>query len=245
MPVDQFFPLERNPLTQEPFLRLRQHKNVIMTPMRWDDAPHIAALLNDPRVYKWLMYTPYPYTHEDGEEWIQLTKPKLDAILQELQIAQGQDELKIVGGAPICSIREIQEDGTDKYIGSLDIIRCLEVALLDVDTKEAQQKADRNKILGKGDPDIIWSFGDYLAPSHHGQGIMTDAINTLLHDWAIPRMNVHRIICSAFLGNRGSVRVFEKNGFVMTRTIQEHAVVRGELRGSHILEWTMEESKKS
>lgn len=204
---------------------------------------------------------------DDGEEWIQHNKPKVDSFLQELQDAQGHDELKIIDGAPFCSIREIQEDGTDIYLGSLDITRCLEKPLLDVDSERAQQKADINKSLEAGDPNIIWSFGgmiftrhieilfgkiiiytfppDYLSPSYHGQGIMTDAMDTLLYKWAIPRMNVRKIISCAFIGNQGSVRVFEKNGFLMTRTIQEHEIVRGEMRGSHVMEWTLEESREA
>lgn len=62
MTPNQLSPLELNTLTQEPFLRLRKHRNIILTPMRWEDAPHITTLLNDPRVYEWLMSTPYPYT---------------------------------------------------------------------------------------------------------------------------------------------------------------------------------------
>jgi RimJ/RimL family protein N-acetyltransferase len=66
---------------------------------------------------------------------------------------------------------------------------------------------------------------------------MTDAVHTLIHDWAIPRMNARRFICGAFTGNQASVRVFEKNGF-KTRSIKENALeVRGEMRGIHILEW--------
>ncbi|KAF9055983.1 hypothetical protein BJ165DRAFT_1521938 [Panaeolus papilionaceus] len=37
-----------------------------------------------------------------------------------------------------------------------------------------------NAVLEVGDPMIMWTIGDYLAPSHHGQGIMNDAAETLL-----------------------------------------------------------------
>lgn len=62
MTPNQLFPLEVDPHTQEPFLRLRKHKNIIITPMRWEDATHFVPIFNDPRVYKWLMRTPFPYT---------------------------------------------------------------------------------------------------------------------------------------------------------------------------------------
>ena len=58
----QLYPLEVNPKTGEPFLRLRNHKNIILTPPRVEDAPACVPLLNDPRVCDWLAGPPYPYT---------------------------------------------------------------------------------------------------------------------------------------------------------------------------------------
>ena len=66
---------------------------------------------------------------------------------------------------------------------------------------------------------------------------MTDALDTLLWDWAVPRMGVHRICTTAFEGNQGSVRVFEKNGFVMKTTLDDFVVHRGRMRGLHVMEW--------
>lgn len=81
-------------------------------------------------------------------------------------------------------------------------------------------------------------YTDFLASSHHGRGIMTDAIDTLLNEWAIPRMNVHKILVGTFTGNKGSVRVFEKNGFTLTRTIDNHLTKKELVYGIHVLEWT-------
>ncbi|KAF8973919.1 acyl-CoA N-acyltransferase [Flammula alnicola] len=203
MTPNQLNPLEINLQTQEPFLRLRKHKNIILTPIRWEDAPHCVPLFNDPRVYEWLLRPPFPYALknlEDAEEWIQLHKPQVDGYLQDLRDAQGSETLKTANGAPICFIREVKED---------------------------EQNAAENNKLEVGDPNIVWTIGDYLAPSHHGQGIMTDAVDTLVHDWAVPRMGVRRILTGAFVGNHGSVRVFEKNGFTLVRTIEDFSVVKG------------------
>ena len=46
----QLYPLEINAKTKEPFLRLRKHKNIILTPPRCEDA----SILNDPPVHEWL-----------------------------------------------------------------------------------------------------------------------------------------------------------------------------------------------
>lgn len=62
MTPDQLHPFETSLKIQEPFLRLRRHKNIILTPMRWEDAPLFVPLFNDPRVYGGLMGPPFPYT---------------------------------------------------------------------------------------------------------------------------------------------------------------------------------------
>lgn len=51
---------------------------------------------------------------------------------------------------------------------------------------------------------------DWLTPSHHGKGIMTLVMKTVLRDWAVPYMNVRNLKCYLFKGNTGSLRVFEK-----------------------------------
>jgi RimJ/RimL family protein N-acetyltransferase len=77
-------------------------------------------------------------------------------------------------------------------------------------------------------------------PQYHGRGIMTDAVNTVLHQWCIPRMNVRHMWVSTIMGNAGSVRVFEKNGFVLIKSREEHAAIKGTLRGLNILEWRVQ-----
>lgn len=71
---------------------------------------------------------------------------------------------------------------------------------------------------------------------------MSDAFATVLHSWVIPRMGVRRMIGSALQGNQGSVRVFEKNGFVLRETLENHVEVKGELRGVHVLQWSLDTS---
>ena len=66
---------------------------------------------------------------------------------------------------------------------------------------------------------------------------MTDAVDTLLHEWAIPRMNVRHVMVAIFVGNEGSIKVFSRNGFKMLNTIENHKEVRGKMRGLHVMEW--------
>ena len=66
---------------------------------------------------------------------------------------------------------------------------------------------------------------------------MTDAVDTLLHEWAIPRMNVQHVMVAIFVGNEGNIKVFLRNGFKMINTIENYKEIRGEMRGLHVLEW--------
>ena len=66
---------------------------------------------------------------------------------------------------------------------------------------------------------------------------MTDAVDTVLHDWAIPRMNVRHMLLAVFEGNVGSVKVFLRNGFKIKATYKDYKEVKGKMRGVHVLEW--------
>ena len=68
---------------------------------------------------------------------------------------------------------------------------------------------------------------DWMDPAWHGQGIMTAVIRAVVHDWAVPRMNARRICVSIVTGNIASVRVFEKNGFVLERAAMKESVTLG------------------
>ena len=66
---------------------------------------------------------------------------------------------------------------------------------------------------------------------------MTDAVDTVLHDWAIPRMNVRHMLLTVFEGNEGSVKVFLRNGFKMKATYKDYKEVKRKIRSVHVLKW--------
>ncbi|KAJ7508528.1 GNAT domain-containing protein [Mycena galericulata] len=204
----QLHPLEVNPKTGEPFLRLTSHKNIILTPPRLSDGAPMVLHFNDERVYHWLCGPPFPYLPEHADAWLNQAKQKSDALLAELEAAREDPEPKIVDACPVGHIQEVKEDGTEIFVGNIDITLTQRRWELEGTGRESQPIPRRDP----NDPDI-WTVGYYLAPSHHGQGIMSDAFQTLLHQWGIPRMGVRRMVVSTLAGNTGSVRVFEKNGF--------------------------------
>ncbi|TFK41961.1 GNAT domain-containing protein [Crucibulum laeve] len=240
VPNHQLHPLEINPTTAEPFLRLRNHPNIILTPPRYEDVPHEPALMNHEKVHVWLEHPPYPYTLEHAKQWLDTIKPSSDALFAELEAARDQEALILTHQCPVRCIREVKEDGTDVFIGDIGFTRFPNGEFIGtdgVDWENKERNVKENEQRQLGDPEIIWSIGDLLAPSHHGQGIMTDAVGTLMHEWAIPRMGVRHIMVSACIGNEGSVKVFLKNGFKLIRTSEDHHEVKGKRVGLHVLEW--------
>ncbi|KAI6047834.1 acyl-CoA N-acyltransferase [Pisolithus marmoratus] len=236
----QLYPLEVNPATGEPFLRLPPpNENIIITPPRLSDAPCFVPILNDPRVWQWLEGPPIPYTDDHAAEWIKSITEKSQAILQELNAEEilrpGLGGLKVVGGCPVRHIREVLPDGTDVYLGDISIGRALFEGIINPEERRKQVEINESKAVG--DPSIVWMFGDYIAPSHHGRGVMSAAMKLILYSWAIPRMGVRHMLGYTFVGNTASVRVFEKSGFVLRGVLDNGKTVRGERRRLNYLEW--------
>ncbi|KAJ7612117.1 hypothetical protein FB45DRAFT_760102, partial [Roridomyces roridus] len=136
---------------------------------------------------------------------------------------------KIVDGCPVSLIREVLDDGTDILVGH---------------AWELEGSGHWEERSGKADERPRESgFPDHLAPSHHGRGIMTDAVHTMLHKWGIPRMAVRRMVIEVLAGNQGSVRVFEKNGSKFRRNYDDVLNVRGKIWSVHVLDWSLEEEE--
>lgn len=68
---------------------------------------------------------------------------------------------------------------------------------------------------------LLTVLTDYLSPTQHSRGVMSVAVRTLIQDWGIPRMNLHLLKSSFFVGNTGSSRVLEKNNFVEIGTFKD------------------------
>ncbi|KAI0784053.1 hypothetical protein C8Q75DRAFT_725113 [Abortiporus biennis] len=222
MAHQQLHPIQIDPRTEEPFIRLPSpYENIILTPPRMEDAPHIIQNLNDPKLIQWLEGPPHPYTAEHAEFWLQTITKSSKSIFEELKEANEKDpngSLAIVGGFPLRSIREVKEDGTQTFLGDISVDRCGFPGELDPEERSRLTEENANRKVG--DPNIVWCIGDYLASSHHGRGIMSAVIGTVIREWVVPRMNAHLIRVEAYTGNTGSIRVFEKNEFVLEKTVE-------------------------
>ncbi|CAG8032703.1 unnamed protein product [Penicillium olsonii] len=222
-----------NPITKEPYLQLPAPcANIIITPYREHqikETVHVmTGILNDPRVYSWLQGPPFPFLPEHGESWVEMKIQENKAVLSALQKefeanieqdnAPCQDEKEIFDKCPFLCIREVGERDScgapvqDTLIGEIALIRYQFYELRRNSWELALVQAHHNQ-LPVGHDDLIWSLGYYLSPTHHGKGIMSRAVQTVLRDWALPRMNLKHLRGSWVVGNEGSRRVFERNNF--------------------------------
>jgi hypothetical protein len=165
-------PFEVNPRTAEPFLRLRKHPNIILTPPREEDIPNLLPPLNDDRVHIWLAGVPFPYTSgkgikrfpepnltfhlEHAKNWLTRIKSQCDQALKELT-----DKSPILTQSPVRFLREIQEDGSELFVGDLGFIRCS-----DIQSENPKHDNETNLNLPPGDPDIVWTLGGSSISSH-------------------------------------------------------------------------------
>jgi RimJ/RimL family protein N-acetyltransferase len=181
---------------------------------------------------------PFPYGRKEWDDWSAiLERASKDTLAEWREVEktrkEGGNGRQWVNGAPVTAIREVDPvTGEQKFIGSIDVTR--HNYTFHGVHEENQRKQDENDALAAGNPEIDWSVGcescplhssydvqnllifwiDYLAPSHHGRGIMSVALNTLLHDFCVPYMNAHLVTVSYFEHNPASRKVLERNGFV-------------------------------
>ena len=158
-----------------------------------------------------------------------------------------QEELEFFDKCPFICIRKVtkRDPATgaplqDALIGDISLSRYAFYELRP-NSSEVVLAQNQNDDLPVGHKDIVWGIGcmhahlgetqgqlltmltDYLSPTQHSRGIMSVAVRTVIQDWAIPRMNLHLLRGSFFVGNIGSMRVFEKNNFEEVGTFTDWA----------------------
>lgn len=75
--------------------------------------------------------------------------------------------------------------------------------------------------------------GYWLGPSHWGQGLASAAVATFL-PWASEAFGLQRFIGHVFSSNPASMRVLEKNGFVLEGVMRKHCIKDGRYLDDHV-----------
>lgn len=82
--------------------------------------------------------------------------------------------------------------------------------------------------VGEGDFARSAELGYWLAEPFWGRGLVTAAVCAFVPD-AMARLGLVRVYAHAITGNRGSIRVLEKAGFVYEGTLRASAFKRGQV----------------
>ncbi|KAH7334551.1 hypothetical protein B0J17DRAFT_673842 [Rhizoctonia solani] len=173
---------------------------------------------------------PYPYLQEHCDEWLRDRIREHESAL--VHMTSIDEDVEFLDLSPLRHIWEVEKDGTEKFLGEVSLTQ--EDGFCETRDEEARvAKVNMNANLPPGDPDIVWTFGDYLQSTHHGRGIMTAAVKTVIKSWAIPYMNAYKFWAAAFPENIGSQKVFLKNGFqIVDRVVG--VIQFPESKGGHI-----------
>jgi hypothetical protein len=136
--------------------------------------------MNDPCIYRWVLNPPFPYLIEHAVSWLAQAKTEADAVWKELEEAnaEGPDgPLKIVGGCPVRSILEENEDGSYTFLGDCGFFRSRFEDTMD--DEERARLVEENNARPAGHPDIIWAMGGMPAPSRVKRGLTWRAFQTI------------------------------------------------------------------
>ena len=99
---------------------------------------------------------------EAANKFLSRIVPAATKFFEEMENFRDDATLKVVGELPVRAIREVQEDGTDLYIGDIGISRCGYgelIGLNGVDWENASERKRINDSLELGDPRILWAIG--------------------------------------------------------------------------------------
>lgn len=82
-------------------------------------------------------------------------------MLAQLDGAKDSDAALMVKSCPVRALREVQEDGTDVFLGDIDIGPCIYGELMggDVNWEEKERREKDNSSRKAGDVDAVWSVG--------------------------------------------------------------------------------------
>lgn len=109
----------------------------------------------------------------------------------------------------------------------------------ELEGEEKERKVREMMAREAGDPEVIWTIGFYIDPAFHGNGVMTRVLRVLIDAFmVVPVLKASKIRATMYVGNVGSRRVFEKNGFELVGSAWVNA---GESRGGMMKEeWWFE-----
>ncbi|GAA6027347.1 hypothetical protein JCM8097_002614 [Rhodosporidiobolus ruineniae] len=201
---------------------------LLLTPFRPTDVPAQVAVLNHPAVAFNLVGPPYPYRAEHAVErftafgaetsryWARVGELAAKALEEHGSVeaaveALSREELPTEWlPSPEAIGSTIRRADTDEMVGDMGVCRWNSED--ERDDEKRRKLVEENEKREVGDKDLVWSFGFFLAPSYHGQRLMSPLLHGLFSNLLKPFLRAEKICGAAFASNAGSLRTQEKNG---------------------------------
>ncbi|KAJ6541017.1 hypothetical protein DFH09DRAFT_1174943 [Mycena vulgaris] len=187
----------------EPFIPLpAPFERFYLGVMRHWDTPHDVAMMNDIRVARTLVGPPFPLPVAASQRW--LVKERKD--VTEIFAAYAEGKFLPAATAPFSILREIKPDGSEVYVGQVTVFYAGDKTKRLTPVNDAWEEwRTRTK---------VWEIGAALHPDYQRMGLATAAVTLFMNDWVIAQMGATELRAQCFVSNLGSVKLWQKHGFV-------------------------------
>ncbi|SCV67504.1 BQ2448_5115 [Microbotryum intermedium] len=145
-----------------------------------------------------LICPPYPYTEEQATEWIEMNTKNYERIVGrwiEKGVIERDEE-----GCPVGNGR-LGEGAGGPWVGDLGIVRKGVIGKEggSGENEEGDEEEDEEE-------DTVWSYGFFLDPQYHRQGIMGATLKCVIQCYLLPILKAKHIRSCAFEDNWGHAR---------------------------------------
>ncbi|KAF7305188.1 N-acetyltransferase domain-containing protein [Mycena kentingensis (nom. inval.)] len=201
----------------EPYIPLpTPFERLYMGPMRKSDIPHDVAMMSDIRVARTIVGPPFPVQVLGAQRWLVREREFMEKLF--VGYAAGTFRPTVVDSNPFSVLRERRGDGIeDAYVGQVTVgFRGGASGVRRTPVREGCE-AWRKK---EGFCDI----GAALNVDYHRKGIAS-AASKVVFDFAVEQMGATEIRAGVLQTNVGSVRLWEKLGFVEDESLRSEVEI--------------------
>ncbi|KAJ6485337.1 hypothetical protein C8R47DRAFT_980257 [Mycena vitilis] len=195
----------------EPYLALpAPHDRFYLSPERVSDIPADIAMLSDIRVARTLVGPPFPVAPIGSQRWLVRERRDTTALFE----AYAAGSFLPAAYYPFTVLRERLPGGGEEYVGQVTLMYAGDRAKRLTPPNDAWEEwRTRTK---------VFEIGAAFRAEWHNKGLGTAVIGLVLPQWAVQQMGCTELRAQCFLSNLGSVKLWQKHGFV------EHEALRSQ-----------------
>ncbi|KAF8168844.1 acyl-CoA N-acyltransferase [Mycena galopus ATCC 62051] len=217
----------------EPYLALPAPlERFYLSPERVSDIPADIAMMSDIRVARTLVGPPFPVSPLASKRWLVRER----TFVETLFAAYAENKFLPASCYPFTVLRERLPDREEEYVGQVTVMYAGDRETRRTPVNDAWEEwRTRTK---------VFEIGAALRPEWHRKGLATAAVRVVMHDWAIPQMGCTELRAECLASNIGSVKVWQKYGFVEDPELRTEVKIieakGGGVEQSCVLIWSLE-----